>query len=810
MDGFLLRRTGLFKAITEGKKLTFISAPSGYGKTAGMRLWLEHAGVAPLFISLSKAHNDLAAFSQALPPLAEAADPPPTPPQLAGRLLDILPEGGAMVLDGFHWITNEQIIEAAALLAERLPLGCRMFIVSRTPLPSRFELFRVKGLLTCIDADALRFDAEEIVSLAEMAGKPLSPEDGARVRGLTDGWPAAVHTWLTGKMPAGRGGRELLFQFFEDAVWSPCKNAVKKNILLACVVDVLTPPLFTALTGEADGEGWLAEICRENAFFSCIQSGRCRFHSLLREFLREKLSAAGFSAREQFLKAAEWYEQNDLPYMAVRYYLLAEARDRISAPLHALFARRPQNSSVEAHYAGIRALTLSEFPDAVIHSHIFLLQTRAWGHYLGGDAARLSADIDKLKELLAHTDDEETRSTAALFCALDPRKPLSSIVRELYAGGREFRPAALAHTASHSQNLPFFHRSCRDHSDYAGGMEEKLRALRVTLGRLAGREYDLLEHCVRAGIYYEKGDLERGLSSASKAVSEVSGDIPPETAFCAYIILASVLYAMNRVSAADEVIAGLRADIEKRDSGYLLPNLQAFTVRRRLYAGDQEAASAWLQSGLGGAAGERLALYKIYRYFTTAKAYIVTGALGEAISYIQNLADLCEAYSRPLDRMDALILLSVALRKRKRVKKADEALAGAVEIAQQYGFVQSFILEGAELSAELGRLSHRLLQPDYRNWLDSAFVKGLYLTTLRSSRQADAAAPAGGARRLSERQMELIGLLAEGDSYQSISEKTNLKVSSVKTHLKAAYQKLGAVNRREAVERAAALGILDA
>ena len=40
MDEVLIRRDSLFSTLDEGKKLTFITAPSGYGKTVNMRLWL--------------------------------------------------------------------------------------------------------------------------------------------------------------------------------------------------------------------------------------------------------------------------------------------------------------------------------------------------------------------------------------------------------------------------------------------------------------------------------------------------------------------------------------------------------------------------------------------------------------------------------------------------------------------------------------------------------------------------------------------------------------------------------------------------
>ena len=159
--------------------------------------------------------------------------------------------------------------------------------------------------------------------------------------------------------------------------------------------------------------------------------------------------------------------------------------------------------------------------------------------------------------------------------------------------------------------------------------------------------------------------------------------------------------------------------------------------------------------------------------------------------------------------VDSLLQLSMALRKKRLSKEADDALADAVAIAQEHGFVEPFLRKSAELSAELGRLYHRLLQPGFAGRLDSAFVKSLYFATTRLSLQDDAApVPKTPRPRLSQRQLELLRLLAKGYRYSDIAEQTGIKTSTIKSYLRVAYQKLGAVNRRDAVAKAAAISIL--
>ena len=63
---------------------------------------------------------------------------------------------------------------------------------------------------------------------------------------------------------------------------------------------------------------------------------------------------------------------------------------------------------------------------------------------------------------------------------------------------------------------------------------------------------------------------------------------------------------------------------------------------------------------------------------------------------------------------------------------------------------------------------------------------------------------------ISEREIEVLALLADGLTYQEIAQTMFVSVNTVKSHLKSIYGKLGVHNRREAVARARVLHLLDA
>jgi LuxR family maltose regulon positive regulatory protein len=71
-----------------------------------------------------------------------------------------------------------------------------------------------------------------------------------------------------------------------------------------------------------------------------------------------------------------------------------------------------------------------------------------------------------------------------------------------------------------------------------------------------------------------------------------------------------------------------------------------------------------------------------------------------------------------------------------------------------------------------------------------------------------AAAVAGLVEPLTDRELEVLGLLAAGRSNQRIAEELVVSLDTVKKHVSHVLSKLGAANRTEAVARARELGLL--
>jgi LuxR family transcriptional regulator, maltose regulon positive regulatory protein len=215
-----------------GARLTLLCAPAGSGKTSLLCQWHADSQTDRPFawISLDGADNDpgrfwdgvIAAVRTADPDFGEAAQASLHSPGMT--VLDhVLPliindlnaRGNQLilVLDDYHEIENPEIHEAIEVLIERLPGCVHLVIATRSDPPLAIGRRRVRGELTEIRADGLRFGDDEAERLLnDVLGLDLDARQVGRLQQRTEGWAAALQ--LAGLSLKGRSDQHEFIESF--------------------------------------------------------------------------------------------------------------------------------------------------------------------------------------------------------------------------------------------------------------------------------------------------------------------------------------------------------------------------------------------------------------------------------------------------------------------------------------------------------------------------------------------------------------------------------------------------------------------
>jgi LuxR family maltose regulon positive regulatory protein len=240
-----------------------------------------------------------------------------------------------------------------------------------------------------------------------------------------------------------------------------------------------------------------------------------------------------------------------------------------------------------------------------------------------------------------------------------------------------------------------------------------------------------------------------------------------------------------------------------RRTSYLAHN----DVQARLWwrQGDLEAVAGWLQSR-GIRAGGEITHFDEAAYLTLAHVLSAQGKPGEALMLLDQLRIRAEAAERTGRLIEILILQAVSLHRQGQSAWALEALERALALAEPEGYVRSFVDEGEGvrqmLSAIRNRSSVASALRTYAARLLSLFDPAS--TTDQSLLSSDGAL----VEPLSERELEILRLIASGHSGQEIAQNLFLAVSTVQWHVKNLYSKLDVHSRTQAIARARDLKLL--
>jgi LuxR family transcriptional regulator, maltose regulon positive regulatory protein len=380
--------------------LTLIVAPAGWGKTTLLSSWHADPGRSawPLaWVSLDAGDNDSIRFWTyvitalnlvhpgvgTLPlTLLQATPPPPIKLVLTSLLNALIPLSTetVLVLDDYHLIEAEGIVDTVSYLVEYLPANIHLIIASRHDPQLPLARLRGRGLLSELRADHLRFTSQETTAfLTEVMGLPLSREEVSTLQVRTEGWIAGLHLAalslqgrddVAGFIAAFSGSHQYVVDYLIEEVLSHQPAGIQDFLLQTCILDRLSGPLCDAVRRQNDSQALLEQVERTNLFLIPLDDVRqwYRYHHLFAEVLCSRLRQQQPTVvADLHRRASRWYEQHELFDEAVAHALAVPDIERAAH----LIEQRAQFSTFPCQFQTLLGW-LNRLPDALIRMRPFL------------------------------------------------------------------------------------------------------------------------------------------------------------------------------------------------------------------------------------------------------------------------------------------------------------------------------------------------------------------------------------------------------------------------------------------------------
>ena len=185
-----------------------------------------------------------------------------------------------------------------------------------------------------------------------------------------------------------------------------------------------------------------------------------------------------------------------------------------------------------------------------------------------------------------------------------------------------------------------------------------------------------------------------------------------------------------------------------------------------------------------------------------AEACIAQGRPAEALDILQPLLQVTEAGGWTMFTIETLALESLAFQALGDADRSMGCLERALSLAEPEGFVRVFVDKGRPVARLLYQAAECGIAPEYVGRLLVAFPAVESAPTTPSKLPSEMIEP------LSEREHEVLLLIAEGLSNREIAQRLFLSLSTIKVHTYNMYGKLGVHSRTQAVAKARTLGIL--
>jgi LuxR family maltose regulon positive regulatory protein len=783
--------------------------------------------------------------------------------------LESIYENVVIILDDYHSITSQSVHELFLYLIEHQPTFLHIIIATRADPPLRLSRLRTNQQIIEIRVNDLRFNLAEIDEfLNHTLELNLASDQLSILENRTEGWIVglqmaafAISTKADKKNDFIRsfsGSHRLILDYLADEVINHLPAEIQDFLIKTSILDRLNGPLCNKVTDSENCQEILEALEQNNMFLISIDDERYwfRYHHLFRELLQNRLRKnQPFQINDLHLRASEWYEANEMPADAIQHALAANDFEHAADLAELVWPAWIDASKAIVWFGWVKTL-----PDEIIRARPVLSIAFAEANLISGkleaaearlvDAERWLESIpdmrmpDKVKASKKVFENYEQLRNLPISIAI-ARSHLAQAIGDVpgtmqYAkkaldilpeGAHSLREQAtsllgLAYWASGDTELA--HRTFSDgligniyamiHGAYVvadmeftlGHLKEALITCEHALQLAAEHGYTVSSgvaevYICMSNLHREQGDLEAAEQDLAK--SKMLGDqVELQDWKYRWCVAQSRLMQSQRFLDEALVLLDKAERLYIRTAVHEVRPIAARKARVWVAQGRLDEALGWARER-GLSAEDELSFLHEFEYITLARVLIAhyelerkDDSIHDAIGLLDRLMKAAEDPGRMGSAIEILVLQALTYQAQGDTPKALVSLQHALRLAEPEGFNRIFVDEGLPMEKLLGKL-----EAEDENI--KCYIQKL-LITFSEKETRFSSVPQTLIDPLSEREIEVLQLMAEGLTNPEIASKLYLSLHTVKVHSRNIYNKLGVHNRTRAVILAREMGIL--
>ena len=788
--------------------------------------------------------------------------PPHVEALLTGLINEIaeIPDLSALVLDDFHVITDQRVNDEVTFFLDSMPPQMHLILSSRADPPWPLARLRARREMTELRTNDLRFTSQEAAAfLNEVMRLDLSPEDVAALEDRTEGWIAGLQMAalsmrgredVSGFIRAFTGSHRFILDYLVEEVLDQQSPAIQEFLLKTSILERMTGPLCDAVTGGADRQTILAQLEQANLFLVPLDDERrwYRYHRLFSELLRNQLALIHpEQAPVLHQRASEWFEEESFTEETIAHAFAARDYERVAHLVEKYARDMLHQSKYNVLSSWIEAL-----PDELVQKRPWLCVYQSWTRHWAG---MREGGEDCLKNA-------EQMLNSSPFLSEKERRILSgyiATVRAHYALTNEEIPRVIEQAQKALRLLPeddYFTRGtaaialggaywgmgdassaeqafaeCASNA-LKGGYHYRASSALCYVGMQQVKRARLLkaEETFREALALSQGPGGRRFPNAGYPLAKLGElacewndleqarrDVHDGMELCTQLghvdLMAEAYVALARVQLAHRDFAGVKDTLQRADRLSRETKLDPWAVcwlddcRLRLWlsTGKLDEAIRWAETS-GLRVDGQLNYHHDLHHISLARVLVAQvmrqpsgTCLDRALGLLARLLAAAEKAGWIHKEIEILTLQALALWACDDNEGALNALARALTLAEPGDYVRTFIDEGALMGELLRQAAARGIAVNYVSKLLAALAAEGHETQRLAKIQL--------IEPLSERELEVLRLLATSLSTAEIANELFITVNTLRTHTKNIYGKLDVHSRREAVARAQESGL---